>query len=100
MKKIINFYDFERAFIHMGRENQFSYKGKKALFEYLEQYEEETSEQLELDVIALCCEFSEFENLEEFQNAFSNEYKNLEDIENETTVIYIESSESFIIQNF
>jgi len=84
----------------MGRENQFSYKGKKALFEYLEQYEEETSEQLELDLIALCCEFSEFENLEEFQNAFSNEYKNLEDIENETTVIYIESSESFIIQNF
>jgi len=100
MKKIINFYDFERAFIHMGRENQFTYKGKQALFEYLEQYEEETSEQLELDVIALCCEFSEFENLKDFQNAFSNEYKNLEDIENETTVIYIESSESFIIQNF
>ena len=100
MKKTINFYDFERAFIHMGRENQFTYKGKQALFDYLEYYEEDTGEQIELDVVALCCEYSEFENLKDFQNDFGNEYKNFEDIENETIVINIESSESFIIQNF
>ena len=43
------------------RQNQFSYKGKKALFDYLKQYEEETGEEIELDVIALCCDYTEHE---------------------------------------
>ena len=50
---------FHQAFINMGRENQFSYDGRNMLFDYLEQYEEETGEQIELDVIALCCEYTE-----------------------------------------
>jgi len=99
MKKTINFYDFERAFINMGRENQFTYKGKKALFEYLEEYEDSTGEEIEFDVISLCCEFTEFENLQEFQNAYSNEYKNFEDISDNTMTILVKDK-SFIIQNF
>jgi len=98
MKKTINFYDFERAFINMRRENQFTYKGKKALFEYLEEYEDSTGEEIELDIIALCCEFTEFESLKEFQNAYSNKYKSFEDIEHNTMLIPVEDK-SFIIQN-
>ena len=98
MKKTINFYDFERAFINMRRENQFTYKGKKALFEYLEEYEDSTGEEIELDIIALCCEFAEFESLKEFQNAYSNKYKSFEDIEHNTMLIPVEDK-SFIIQN-
>ena len=108
MKKTINFYDFERAFINMGRENQFTYEGKKALFEYLEEYEEATGEEIELDIIALCCDYTEFENLKEFQKSYGDEYKNFEDIEYETSLIPVlvdYSSKgcqikSFIIQNF
>lgn len=59
MKITVSFYDFERAFADAGRKDQFSYEGKKALFEYLEQYEEDTGEELELDVIALCCDYYE-----------------------------------------
>ncbi len=62
MIKTINFYDFDNEFRNMGREQQFSYEGRKALFEYLEQYEEETNEKVELDVIALCCDYREFES--------------------------------------
>lgn len=29
------------------------------MFDYLEQYEADTGEEIKLDVIALCCEFSE-----------------------------------------
>ena len=29
------------------------------MFDYLEQYEEDTGEELKLDVIALCCDFAE-----------------------------------------
>jgi len=109
MKKTINFYDFERSFIKQGRENQFTYEGKKALFQYLEEYEEETGTQIELDIIALCCEFSEFESLEDFQNQYcKDEYQTFEDIEYKTLVIPITLDysskgcfiKSFIIQNF
>jgi len=59
MYQTINSYDFETAFNKAGRKDQFSYDGKKVLFDYLEAYEDETGEKVELDVIALCCEYEE-----------------------------------------
>ena len=59
MKTTVNRYDFKRAFADAGRKDQFSYDGLTALFEYLEQLEQDTGEELELDVIALCCDYSE-----------------------------------------
>lgn len=59
MKTTVNLHDFREAFRLAGRENQFSYDGLEALFDYLEQYEEDTGEELELDVVALCCDFAE-----------------------------------------
>jgi NAD(P)-dependent dehydrogenase (short-subunit alcohol dehydrogenase family) len=43
----------------MDRKDQFSYEGLELIFDYIEEYEQETGEQIELDVIALCCEWSE-----------------------------------------
>jgi len=37
-----------------------SYKGAHALAEYLEQYEEDIGESMELDVVAIRCDFSEY----------------------------------------
>lgn len=59
MKESVNFYRFERAFAKV-RPNNFSYKGLKALFEYLEEFEDDTGEEIELDVIAICCDYSEY----------------------------------------
>jgi len=59
MYQTINSYDFETAFNKAGRKDQFSYDGKKVLFDYLEAYEDDTGEKVELDVIALCCEYEE-----------------------------------------
>ena len=100
MKKTINQYDFERAFVDMNRAEQFSYEGKKALFEYLEQYEEDTGEDIELDVIGLCCDYAEYDNLDEFRRDYSTDYETLDDIRDETTVIVIEGTDGFIIQQF
>ena len=58
----INSAMFADAFRHMGRENQFSREALEALFNYLEEYEQDTGEDLELDVIGLCCDFTEYEN--------------------------------------
>ena len=83
----------------MGREGNFSNDGLVALYEYLEMLEDDTGQPIELDVIALCCEFTEYDNLEEFQADYSEDYQTIGDIESDTTVIMIDD-DSFIIQQF
>jgi len=43
----------------MDRKDNFSYEGLRALFDYLELLEEDMGQPMELDVIALCSEYSE-----------------------------------------
>ena len=62
MKQTIDCYQFRNAFERMGRKDQFSYDGLSALFDYLEEMEDGTGEEMELDVIALCCDYSEHES--------------------------------------
>jgi hypothetical protein len=59
MKQTINLHQFRNAFKDMNRENQFSYEGLALLFDALEDFEQNTGEDMELDVIELCCDFSE-----------------------------------------
>ena len=99
MKQQINKGDFRAAFARMGRKKNFTYEGLGALFDQLEQYEEDAGIELELDVIAFCCEYTEYENLAEFQANHNDDYETIEDIENETQVIMVDD-ESFIIQQF
>ncbi|KKL19915.1 hypothetical protein LCGC14_2460660 [marine sediment metagenome] len=97
MYQTVGFCDFQGAF--QIRKDSFTYDGLKALYDFLENYEEETGEKIELDVIALCCEYTEYENLKEFQANYGEDYTTIEDVENATTVIKIDD-ESFIIQDF
>ncbi len=100
MKTTVSLWEFQDAFTDMNRESNFSYEGQKALFEYLENYEEETDEEIELDVIALCCEFTEYENFEEYQKEYNdNGVDCMDDLEGQTLVIMIDD-ESFIIQDY
>jgi hypothetical protein len=99
MISTISQYDFVDAFKSL-RPNNFSYEGLLALFDWFEMLEEDCDQKIELDVIAICCDFSEYENLKEFQNDYGDEYESLEDIENSTTLIKIEDEEGFIIQQF
>jgi hypothetical protein len=98
MYQQINEYDFIRAFEQVRPDN-FSRAGLSALYDYLEQYEEDTGEQIELDVIAICCEYAEYESLEEFQEDYGDDYESIEDIESETTVISVDD-DGFIILQF
>ncbi len=98
MKETITRSEFHSRFEAIRPEN-FSYGGLEALFDYLESYEQDTGDEIELDVIGLCCDYTEYENLAEFQEAYSEtEYDSIEKIEDETTVIRI-AGEGFIVQN-
>ena len=98
MIQTINEYQFADAFNKIRPDN-FTYRGLIALYNYFEQYEEDTGEQIELDVIALCCEYNEYEDLAEFQEDYSEDYESIEDIERETQVIMIDD-DAFIIEAF
>ena len=58
MKTTVQSRDFIDAFRRYDRYDQFGYAALNSLFDYLEQYEEDTGEEIELDVIALCCDYS------------------------------------------
>jgi len=58
MKTTVNFSEFRDLFQQIRPDN-FSYQGQKILFNYFEDYEESAGEELELDVIGLCCDFAE-----------------------------------------
>jgi hypothetical protein len=54
MKQTVNLESFMQAFHTYNRYEQFGYEALKVLFEYLE----ECDPDMELDVIAICCDYS------------------------------------------
>lgn len=88
--------DFHDAFRNMDRKDHFSYEAKNALFDYLEEYEESTGERIELDVIALCCEFSE-ESIKDVLENYSLE--SLEELNDNTLVIW-HDDENVLYQSY
>ena len=100
MKQTITFGQFQDAFYNMDRQGKFSYPAKKALFEYFEEYEDSVGEQIELDVIAICCDYTEYDSLEDFWQEYDKEdFPNIEAIEWHTQVIPIDD-DAFLIQTF
>ena len=88
---------FQDAFRDMNRKENFSYEGLNLLFDYLE----EMDPNYDLDVIALCCEYSE-ETEEEIRENYSiDEGESVEDYLNENTSIVGQTkSGSFVYLQF
>ena len=60
MKQTVTKSEFTAAFHNANRANNFSHAGLEALYDYLTELERDTGEECELDVIALCCDFTEY----------------------------------------
>ena len=96
--------DFQDAFRSYGRHEQFSYAAQYALFEYLEEMSEDCDVPYELDVIGLCCEFSEIYledvfALYDLDEELSND-EALEWLQERTTVIETSSVGLVVISEF
>jgi hypothetical protein len=111
MKNTVTLSSFRDSFQAKGRGEQFTYRGLEALFDFLEEMEEAGGAEMELDVIALCCEFSEYATAwecvddcgysldeDEFFNSDEREEASLEYLRENT--ILIEFKGGIIIQNF
>ena len=81
----VNFSMFRDAF-QAVRPDNFNYDGQRALFDYLE----ELGESVELDVIALCCDWQQM-TLEEAQKQYNipEDENVIEWLEDNTTVIRV-----------
>jgi hypothetical protein len=107
MIQTINVSAFRDAFRAMGRANQFSYEGLGALFDYME----EADPNAELDVIALCCDYSEDTNAQ-IAEAYGLEFSAIEDGDTdgerehvrayleENTTIVAETASGFLYAQF
>jgi len=86
------------------RQDNFSNRGLEALYLYLSELSEEIGEDIELDVIALSCEWVEYDSLEEcladYSETFQKENTTIEKLREHTQVIEIEDSKAIIIQQF
>ena len=97
MKTTATITDFVNAFEKL-RPSNFSYEGLESLYNYLTDYERDTDTEIELDVIALCCDYSEYKNLDEYKKNYSS-INSIKDIKDATTFIPIFKSDRFITQN-
>jgi hypothetical protein len=102
MKKTVYLNDFINEF-HAIRPDNFSDEGLKALFSFFEEFEDD----IELDVIAICCDYSEA-SMQEIIDSFNididyerNIYMQVMDfLDKNTCVIGDTSFGTIVFQNF
>ena len=99
MKTTVNFYEF-RNWFEKNRPNNFSYDGLIALWKMLEEYEDSTGEEIEFDPIALCCEYSEYDDMHEFWKDYDKEDYPDEQSIMDNTFYWAFGYDRFIIQKF
>jgi hypothetical protein len=91
MKQTVSSYQFVDSFSRCGRQTQFSVAARYALFEYLEEYEDSCGVELELDPIAICCEWSEYPSAiaasKEYGQEFSDEMEAFDWLMSETNAV-------------
>ena len=98
MHQYVNEHIFKDT-IRRLRPNNFTWSGLSALFDYLEEYEEDTGSKIEFDPLGMCCDFSEYADFNEIQEAYLNfELEDIEDLYDRTHVII--HNEGIIIRDF
>lgn len=96
VQSINSVYQFREAFHSAGRGDQFSYEGLEVLFDYLEECSEDTN--IELDVVALCCEYYE-SSIEELISSYNIDVSDADGDEDEIKEIvkeYISDNTAYV----
>jgi len=98
MKTTITYNEFINAFESSDTyRNNFSRDGLIALFDYLEDLEHSTGEEMEFDMVGIACDFTEYASIAEFRENYGTEYKTWEDVYEVATVISVD--DGAIVEN-
>jgi hypothetical protein len=97
MKTTIDFSDFREAFRRYGRADSYTAEGLEMLFNHFEEMESDTGTEMELDVIAICCDYDE----NHWEDVASNYSVDLSDCDGEDDKIdtvreYLEANTHYI----
>lgn len=65
MKKTVNKEEFIEGFVRMGRKDNFTVKALEAMYDALIGIEEDVGIEMEYDVIAICCDYSQYKTKNE-----------------------------------
>ena len=105
MKQTDTKHMFVDSFRVYGRTDSFSVAAREALFDYFEQLEDDIGEEIELDPIAICCDWAEY-TLDELRQDYPDQIEDAEDLDeaaemlaDETTVIPVDD-ESILVMTF
>lgn len=105
----VQFADFRNAFRAYDRLDNFTREGMEILFNCIEEYSNDTGKDIELDVISLCCDYSESNagdiisdyNLEFDGSMTEKELNNIaREYLKENTSIIGETDAGFVYANF
>jgi len=99
MKQTVYFNDFQRAFETLRPDN-FTYEGLTALYDFIIQEEDDTGIEQELDVIALCCDFSEMTELEVRSAYGLDDYESSTKYLQDNTLVAGFTDKTIVFQNF
>jgi hypothetical protein len=91
MKTTVSLFDFQDAFLKSETyKNNFTIDGLNALFDYFEEYENSTGEDIDFDMVAICCEYSEYASAIEavaYYNGAVEENKDFDDEDKEKAAL-------------
>tara|TARA_R110000796_G_scaffold64152_2_gene148625 strand:+ start:9244 stop:9561 length:318 start_codon:yes stop_codon:yes gene_type:complete len=97
--------DFVDAFKNNSQtKDNFTDEGLRALFGYLEMLEIDCDAKIELDPIGLCCDWSEYDSLDDFNEQQGSEFTDITYLEEHSTVIFVNDNiyftGRFIVANY
>jgi len=100
--KNVNWWDFRNSFKD-SRADSFSSEGLYALYNYFNDLSEDIGEDIELDVIAICCDFTEYDSLEEALEQY-DDINTYDQLEQHTSILnismFFDNHKGIIIQAF
>lgn len=90
---------------HMGRGDSFGYAGWLAIGDYLESLSDDLGEDIEIDIVGICCEYSSADDVDSFWNEYgkyssidSDEWEEMDEEEKlEAVREYLEENTSVVV---
>lgn len=90
-------YDFRLAFLNSETyKNQFSLIALDELFDFYDNYEQS----IPLDVVAICCEWTEYESIEQFNSDYSKECKTWDEVSEFTLALQLWGTDGALVLNY
>ena len=86
MKTTVNQSEFIDSFRRYDRYDQFGYDALCSLFAHFEEVKEDTGEEIELDVIAICCEYS-VDSVEDIASSYDIDIEDMDEDEARDAVL-------------